>query len=362
MRRREFIMGIGGAAMSCVPWWRVARAQQTIAKIGYVTWLSETQKAPELDNLRRGLRELGYVEGKNIALESFFTAGDREHTREVIRRLVREPVDILIVRITPAIHIAKEETQTIPIIMIVADPLATGLVQSLSHPGGNITGVSIAGPELAGKRLELLREVRPGLRTVAFLGQASDLNAATFVRETQAAAKQISLDVVVKLVNGAAEIDAPLFAAMKREGAEAIIVQPVFISYREMLIKLAMNAQLPVISDFAMFARSGALLSFGVDQGETCASDRLLRGPHPQRRQAGRFAGGRADELSACGQSANGESAGLDYLAAPALARRRRDRMRLCDVGFGTSCRSTTSALISALRGSTDGVEDRVSG
>ena len=285
MDRRKF-MALTVGATTAVVWPLTARAQQKIAKLAYVTWLSESQRASDLDSLRQGLRELGYVEGKDIALEAFFTAGDRERTREVIRRLVREPVDILIVRITPAIHIAKEETPTIPIIMIVADPLATGLVQSLSHPGGNITGVSIAGPELAGKRLELLREVRPGLRTVAFLGQANDLNTATFVRETQAAAKQIGLNVLVKLVDGAAGIEAPLFAAMKREGAEAVIVQPVFISYREKLIKLAMEVQLPVISDFAPFARSGALLSFGVDQAERVRRtayfvDRIFKGAKP---------------------------------------------------------------------------------
>lgn len=285
MDRRKF-MELTVGATSAIAWPLTARAQQKIAKLAYVTWLSESQRASDLDSLGRGLRELGYVEGKDIALEAFFTAGDHGRTREVIRRLVREPVDILIVRVTPAIHIAKEETQTIPIIMIVADPMATGLVQSLSHPGGNITGVSIAGPELAGKRLELLREVRAGLRTVAFLGQANDLNTGTFVRETQTAAKQIGLNVLVKLVNGAADIEAPLFAAMKREGAEAVIVQPVFISYREKLIKLAMEVQLPVISDFAPFARSGALLSFGVDQAERVRRtayfvDRIFKGAKP---------------------------------------------------------------------------------
>jgi putative ABC transport system substrate-binding protein len=282
MRRREFITLIGGAAA----WPLKTHAQQKIAKLAYVSWLSEAQRTSDLDNLRRGLRELGYIEGKNIALEGFFTAGDRERTREVIRRLVREPVDILIVRITPAIHIAKEETQSIPIIMIVADPLATGLVQSLSRPGGNITGVSIAGPELAGKRLELLREIRPDIRAVAFLGQVNDPNTETFVRETRAAAKQIGLEVLVKLVDGAGGIEPSLFAAIKRDGAEAVIVQPIFTSYREKLIKLAMDAQLPVISDFALFARSGGLLSFGVDQAERVHRtayfvDRILKGAKP---------------------------------------------------------------------------------
>jgi putative ABC transport system substrate-binding protein len=166
LKRREFITLLGGAA---VAWPLAARAQQTkIARLGFVSWQAPTR----IEDLRQGLRELGYVEGKNIEIEVHFVDGDRERTQNAIRTLVQKGVDILVVRATPAAHIAKAMTQTIPIVMQVSDPLATGLVKSLSHPGGNLTGVANSGPDLAGKRLELLREIKPGLRTVAFLGSS----------------------------------------------------------------------------------------------------------------------------------------------------------------------------------------------
>jgi|SRR5262245_10361215 putative ABC transport system substrate-binding protein len=129
MRRREFITLLGGAAAA---WPLAARAQQTkIARLGFVSWQAPTH----IEDLRQGLRELGYVEGKNIEIEVHFFDGDRERTQNAIRTLVQKRVDILVVRATPAAHIAKAMTQTIPIVMQVSDPLATGLVKSLSHPG-----------------------------------------------------------------------------------------------------------------------------------------------------------------------------------------------------------------------------------
>jgi putative tryptophan/tyrosine transport system substrate-binding protein len=189
-----------------------------------VSWQAPTRA----EDLRQGLRELGYVEGKNIEIEVHFVDGDLERTKSVIRTLTQKGVDILVVRATPTAHIAKEMTRTIPIVMQVSDPLATGLVESLSHPGGNLTGVSNSGPDLAGKRLEILREIRPGIRTVAFLGSSKDPNGATFARETQAAADQIGLNVLVRLVDSADALDESDFQAMQRHGVEAVIVQPIF--------------------------------------------------------------------------------------------------------------------------------------
>jgi putative ABC transport system substrate-binding protein len=157
MKRREFIGLLGGAAA----WPFAAGAQQKIARLGFVSWQAPTR----IDDLRQGLRELGYVEGKNIEIDVHFVDGNRERAQNAIRTLVQKSVDILIVRATPAAHIAKAMTQTIPIVMQVSDPLATGLVKSLSHPGGNLTGVANSGPDLAGKRLELLR-TRPAHRRI----------------------------------------------------------------------------------------------------------------------------------------------------------------------------------------------------
>lgn len=282
MLRRDFLGILGGIAT----WPYAARAQSTkISKIGFVTWGSAAITM-RIEDLRQGLREYGYFEGENIDLEYHFTDGNRDRTREVIQALIRKPVDILVVWQTPAVHIAKEATQTIPIVMMVADALATGIVPSLSNPGGNITGISNTGPDLAGKRLELLREIRPSIRTVAFLGSSNDPNGPTFARETKTAAEKVGFDLLTRLVDGPARIDETLFEEMKREGAEAIIAQPVFTSYRQKIVDLGMKYQLPVTSDFALFAEAGALFSLGVDDGVQLRRtayyvDRILKGAKP---------------------------------------------------------------------------------
>jgi putative tryptophan/tyrosine transport system substrate-binding protein len=233
----------------------------------------------------RGLTRLGYVEGRNIELETWFTDGNRERTQEVIRGLVRKPVDVLIVRVTPATQLAKEATQTIPIVMIVADALATGLVPSLSRPGGNLTGLSLASPDLAGKRLELVREIKPDIRTIAFLG-LTEQQTATFVRETSAAAKVMGLNLVVRIVDTPEMINGKLFETMKREGVEAVVVQPVFTGEQDKIVSLAMRSQLPVIADFLAFAKAGALFSLGVEEADLLRRvayfvDRILKGAKP---------------------------------------------------------------------------------
>jgi len=281
MRRRQFMTVLGGAAA----WPLAARAQQTrIAKLGFVSWQSQAA-ADQVEYLREGLTRLGYVEGRNIELETWFTDGNRERTQEVIRGLVQKPVDVLIVRVTPATQLAKEATQTIRIVMIVADALATGLVPSLSRPGGNLTGLSLASPDLAGKRLELVREIKPDIRTIAFLG-LTEQQTATFVRETSAAAKVMGLNLVVRIVDTPEMINGKLFETMKRDGVEAVVVQPVFTGEQDKIVSLAMRSQLPVIADFLAFAKAGALFSLGVEEADLLRRvayfvDRILKGAKP---------------------------------------------------------------------------------
>src|SRR5262249_54059173 len=136
MRRREFVAILGSA----LAWPLAARAQQgRIFKVGFVTWQSQSAE-DQIKYLREGLAQYGYAQGRNSNLETFCTEGDQERTRTVLRALIDEPVDVLITRVTPVAQIAKEMTRTIPVVMISADPLLTGLVPSLSHPGANLTG------------------------------------------------------------------------------------------------------------------------------------------------------------------------------------------------------------------------------
>jgi putative ABC transport system substrate-binding protein len=235
--------------------------------------------------LREGLAQFGYVEGRNMSLEAFFTDGNQERTREVLRNLIDKQVDILIARVTPVAQIAKELTRTIPIVTISADPLLTGLVPSLSHPGANLTGLSLASPDLAGKRLELVRDIKPDIKAIAFLG-ARQTSTGSFVRETTEAGKVMGLKVVIRVLDKPEMVDRAVFEGMKSDGAEAVIVQPLFAGQEDKIVGLAMQSRLPVIGDFAAFPRAGALFSFGVEEVDILRRtayfvDRILKGAKP---------------------------------------------------------------------------------
>jgi ABC-type uncharacterized transport system substrate-binding protein len=264
-----------------------AAAADKPAKIGFLSWYSPAMKW-HVDHFREGMQRLGYVEGKSYVIEAYFTDGNRELTQQVARKLIEEPADILVVQTTAAAHIAKEATRTIPIVVASsANPLATGLVESLAHPGGNITGLSDQLTELAGKPLGLLHEIRPSLKTVAFLGLARTGNAATFLREARGAADRLGVKVLERLIDGPEAIDQALFDAIKRDGAEAVIVQPIFQSHADRIVAMAMQAQLPTIAlNAGLFAEAGALVTYGPDGAALMRRaayyvDRILKGAKP---------------------------------------------------------------------------------
>ena len=281
MRRREFVIGCVASALPVA-----AHAQQNSRKIGFLSWFTP-QLGAHAEQFRKGLRDLGYVEGRDVMVEAHFTSGDRDRTREIIRQYVRDKVDVLVVEATPAIAVAKQEAGSMPIVMaMVSDPIAAGFAQSLSRPGGNLTGRTMFGPDLAGKRIDLLKEIRPGLRTVAFLGSSLDVNSVRFVRETQAETDRSGLKLVVHLVEGPKAIDAGVFEAMRRDGAEAVIVQPIFGGYQETILALANEAGLPVVADWGMFAEAGAVLTYGIDTHANLRRaayfvDRIFKGARP---------------------------------------------------------------------------------
>jgi putative ABC transport system substrate-binding protein len=170
--------------------------------------------------------------------------------------------------------------------MFSANALATGLVPSLSHPGGNLTGVSLLLTDTAGKRLEFLREIEPGLHTAGFLGSSKDPNTVNFVKQTQAAADDLGVKLAVKLIDGPQAIGQPIFEAMRGDGSQAIIAQPIFIGYQDEIVAMAMKDRLPVISDWAAFAKAGALFTYGARQAAGMRRtayyvDRILKGAKP---------------------------------------------------------------------------------
>ena len=262
---------------------RAADAQQ--ARIGLVS-LHAQELASHVDGIRQELQKLGYVDGKTITIDAHFTNGDKQRTREILKSFVDSQVDVIVPWTTPTVQLAKEATQTIPLVMIASDPVAAGLVPNLSRPGGNVTGVSMSGPDLAGKRLELLREIKPDIKTVAFLGYAPSPGAARFVRENQANADKIGMTVLVRLVQRVEDVNEALFAAMKKDGAKAVIVQPFFTGHAAEISAYGLSAGLPVIADYPSFVRAGALASLGVNLNAQVRRtayfiDRILKGAKP---------------------------------------------------------------------------------
>lgn len=276
------------AALAAAPAVAFAQDRKKIV-VGLLSWWPPSMEATYVARLREGLRAYGYVEGRNLELLVAFTSGNVERAREAARRYVERGVDVIVATATPAVTIAKEATQTrkIPIVMTpVSDPVATGLVDSIARPGGHLTGMSMVGPDLSGKRLEFLREIMPDLRSVAFIGWTRDQNAKTFVAGIQTAAAQLGLKITVKLVDAPSDIDAALMAALKQEGVEAVVVQPIFMGHQERIVAAARTARLPIVSDLPAFAVDGGLLTYGVDdraqmQRAAYFVDRIVKGTNP---------------------------------------------------------------------------------
>jgi putative ABC transport system substrate-binding protein len=284
---RSRAVSIFGLALSVlVPLFADAQQPKKVPRIGYLTIRSGPSEPEEA--LRQGLRDLGYVEGQNIIIEYRF-AGGTDRLPEMAAELVRLKVDVFVAASTPAVQAAKNATKTIPIVMAAAaDPVGTGFVASLARPGGNITGLSLMLPDLAGKRLELLREVLPGVAHVAFLAHGGDTAYRRFLEETQVAAQKLGVQIQPVVIKGPNEFEGA-FSAMVRERAGALIVQPFFVivpEQRRRVVDLAARNRLPAISDLREFADAGALMSYGphvLDQIRRAAAyvDKILKGAKP---------------------------------------------------------------------------------
>ncbi|MGH8700826.1 MAG: ABC transporter substrate-binding protein [Burkholderiales bacterium] len=288
MRRREFITLLGGAAAT---WPLAARAQKQTAKVprvGYLFSFTPAEGQHLWEACRLGLRELGYVEGRNILLEPRWAGGRHDRLPDLARELVRLPVDVLVAAATPASLAAKAATGTIPIVMVaVGDPVKVGLVSSLARPGGNITGLSLLTPELSGRRLQLLVEMsgRAG-RVAALINPDNDVHA-VFLEETRAAAAKLG----VKLETLRARNDREIQQAFEAAGAQraegmVFIDDPVLWSHRKLAVALAARYRLPVVYGYSEFVDEGGLISYGPDRPEqyrrTAAYvDRILKGVRP---------------------------------------------------------------------------------
>jgi putative ABC transport system substrate-binding protein len=243
-----------------------AQQPKKVPRIGYLAYRANPGLGEKA--FLEGLQDLGYVEGKTIVIEWRRTMGKPELLADLAAELVRLKVDVLVAAPTPAVQAAKNATTTIPIVMaFAADPVRTGFVASLARPGGNITGVSGIMPELAGKRLELLRELFPKLSRLAFLAYKGDPAHGLFVKDAQDAAQSFGMQFQSLVIASPDEIEGA-FSAMVREQAGALVVQPLFVGslgQGKRIAELAVQNRLPTVSDLGAFADVGGLISYGPD-------------------------------------------------------------------------------------------------
>ncbi len=261
-----------------------AQAPSKLPRVGVIAWEGPVT-AIRMDEVRKAMETAGYREGVNIAFEWRWAAGSRARAADAAAELEAMGVDVLFVLTTPVAHAAKDVVRKTPIVFSVADALATGLVSNVTRPGGRMTGVMLFSAELGPKRLEILREAIPGLSRVGFLASSIDPNAATFVRETTAAARRLGIALVSVAVRGPEEFDRAL-DTMVSERVQAVILQSLFNATSRQFIEPALARGLPCIGDQTVFAENGALLAFGSDRPHLFARaasqiDRILKGTNP---------------------------------------------------------------------------------
>jgi putative tryptophan/tyrosine transport system substrate-binding protein len=232
------------------------------------------------------LRELGWIEGSTVAIEYRWSQGRTERYAEIAAEFVRLKVDV-IVTVGSAVPIVRQATASIPIVFAVAiDPVGSGLVASLSHPGGNVTGLSIQANELAGKRLEFSRELVPGLRRLAIMFNVGNAQPVLEMGETQAAARMLSLEVVPLVIQRAEDIASAFQALKNRADALYVAVDQLIVANRTSILSSALAAQLPTIFSTLDFVKFGALMSYGPSYTERFGHaadyvDKILRGAKP---------------------------------------------------------------------------------
>jgi putative ABC transport system substrate-binding protein len=286
MRRREFITLLGGAAAA---WPLAARAQQA-GKIRTIGLLSPASRSPSTGStaLFDALAELGWIEGKNVVFERRYAENRLERLPELAAELVRLNVDVIVAIGTLGPLAAKRATSTIPIVMTAAgDPLGTGLVASLARPGGNVTGMSLMAPDLGGKRLELLRELLPGLARVAVLWNAANPYPAIVFKETQAAGRTLGIEVQSLEVRGPDDFDGAFDTARKQRPDALITVEdPLTFSHQKRIADFATGQQLPSLYGLREFVSAGGLMSYGANNADLFRRaagyiDKILKGAKP---------------------------------------------------------------------------------
>jgi putative ABC transport system substrate-binding protein len=290
MRRRDFVTLLSGAA---VAWPIAAQAQQPerTRRIGLLAPYNDdrdTRVQAYLPAFKQRLHELGWIEGRNIRFDYRFTGQDAERIRVGAEELIALAPDIIVVWANPAAAILRRATQTIPIVFTtVSDPVGGGFVANLAHPGGNITGFQNFETAIGGKWLEVLKEIAPKVRRVAFVYSPEISAHVAFMHAAEAASSSLGMTVTAAGVRNAADIESALTAFAKEPNGGLIVApSPLIATGQDLIIALAVRLHLPAIYPFRYFCTNGGLVSYGFDpveqqRGAASYVDRILKGEKP---------------------------------------------------------------------------------
>jgi putative ABC transport system substrate-binding protein len=287
LRRREFITLLGGATAT----WPFAASAQQPAKVPTVGFLGAESASTNqhfFDAFRQGMREHGYIDGKNVTFVERWAEGRSERFPELVGELLSLNVDVILAVSVPAALAAKHGTATIPIVFIASDPLGTGLVASLARPGGNLTGFSLfLGDEFSSKWLELLKEAVPRASRVAILWNPTNPASSHYVTVLRGAAERLGIVLQFQPVNDPAQFDRA-FATIVAARAQAlvVVVDPLTVRYRGRIVELATTNQLPAMYGFREFVDVGGLIAYGVNVPLLCRRaavyvDKIIKGATP---------------------------------------------------------------------------------
>lgn len=279
-RRRALSVLLGMAAYPVF-----GESRPAIRRIGYLT--SAISASQREDDLRSGLKGLGWIEGRNLQIEYRRAGNSPERLADMARELVASRVELIVASTTTAVLAARDASSSLPIVTISADPVSNGFAQTLRHPGGNITGISTLSPVLSAKRLEFLKEIDPAMRRVAFLGYEPDPTHRQFIAAMQDAAKAMSIDVAPVLIPAQNRLQQGL-DDVARQRCHALVVQPLLpiMGLGPAIAEFALRARLPSCTDNLNYVAAGGLLSYGYDSAVADRRvamyvDRVLKGASP---------------------------------------------------------------------------------
>jgi putative tryptophan/tyrosine transport system substrate-binding protein len=286
MDRRGFLKGLVTSLVAPL----AAEAQQTgkLYRIGFLGNSTPALEANLVGPFREGLRDLGYVEGRNVLIEYRWAEGNYERFPALIAELIAQKVDVIVTAGTPASLAVKKATTSIPLVMVaVGDPVSSGLVASLARPGGNLTGLVSIAPDLEGKRLELLTEVVPKLSHVAFLLNPANAFHVTSEKQARAAAQALHLKVEFVPVRAESEFDRAFqVISSQRPGALVMLADRLFLHHRARIVDFAARNHLPTVYAYTELVEAGGLMSFGpsypgMHRRAAYFVDRILKGAKP---------------------------------------------------------------------------------